>query len=109
MVSLIYWRKLIISANTIGFGEEEALQINPNILPIPCDVAYQLSCSKRKTEIRSFMYMFKLQITLDRHSLEQKLSYCVLPDPANFRYYLPFKVHKRDNFLGSDFEFCTFL
>ncbi len=26
-----------------------------------------------------------------------------------FRYYLPFKVPKRENFLGSDFEFCTFL
>jgi hypothetical protein len=38
MVPPIYWRRHIISANTIGFGEREAMQKIRNALPIPQDI-----------------------------------------------------------------------
>ncbi len=40
MVPLVYGRRHIISANTIGFGEREALQKIYNDLPIPQDITY---------------------------------------------------------------------
>jgi hypothetical protein len=40
LIRLAYWRKRIISANTIGFGEGEALQKIRNALPIRQDIAY---------------------------------------------------------------------
>jgi hypothetical protein len=43
-----YWRRGVISANTIGFGEGEILQKIHNVLPICQDITNYLSCSKRK-------------------------------------------------------------
>jgi hypothetical protein len=40
MVAPIYWDRHVISANTIGFGEGEALQQIRNALPIPPDITY---------------------------------------------------------------------
>jgi hypothetical protein len=40
LIRLAYWRRHIISANTIGFGEGEALQKMCNALPIHQDIAY---------------------------------------------------------------------
>jgi hypothetical protein len=40
MVPQVYWRGHVISANTIGVGEGEALQKIHNPLPIPQDIAY---------------------------------------------------------------------
>jgi hypothetical protein len=36
----IYWRRHFISANTIGFGDREALPKIRNALPIRQDIAY---------------------------------------------------------------------
>jgi hypothetical protein len=38
LIRLAYWRRLIISANTIGFGEGEALQKIFSALPIPQEI-----------------------------------------------------------------------
>jgi hypothetical protein len=35
------------------------------------------------------------------------IKHCIVWYVSNWHGYL--KVHKRDNFLGSDYEFCTFL
>jgi hypothetical protein len=49
MIPPIYWRRGVISANTIGFGEGEVvMQKIHNVLPFCQDIAYYLSCSKRK-------------------------------------------------------------
>jgi hypothetical protein len=40
MVTPICWRRHVISANTIGVGEEEALQKNHNALPILQDITF---------------------------------------------------------------------
>jgi hypothetical protein len=48
MVAPIYWRRRVISANTIGLGEEDALQKIRSALPIRQDIAYKLTCSKQK-------------------------------------------------------------
>jgi len=40
LIRLAYWRRRVISANTIGFGEGEALQKIRNALPIRQDIAY---------------------------------------------------------------------
>jgi hypothetical protein len=40
MVAPIYWRSRIISANTTGFGEGQALQKISNALPFSLDIAY---------------------------------------------------------------------
>jgi hypothetical protein len=40
LIRLAYWRRRVISANTIGFGEGEALQKICTALPILQDIAY---------------------------------------------------------------------
>ncbi len=90
----IYWRWLIISANTIG-------AVNVHIVGETCKIYFILN--KRTGGIfdprRLFVetmpiykavatgnrnnefYRDKLQITLDRHNARQNLTYCVLPHP----------------------------
>jgi hypothetical protein len=40
LIRLAYWRRRFISANTIGFGEGEALQKFCYALPIRQDITY---------------------------------------------------------------------
>jgi hypothetical protein len=40
LIRLAYWRRRVVSANTIGTGEVEALQKIRNALPIRQDIAY---------------------------------------------------------------------
>jgi hypothetical protein len=40
LIRLPYWRRRVISANTIGFGEVEALQKICNASPFRHDIAY---------------------------------------------------------------------
>jgi hypothetical protein len=40
LIRLAYWPRGVFSANTIGFGEGEALQKIFNALPIRQDIAY---------------------------------------------------------------------
>jgi hypothetical protein len=40
LIRLAYWRRRVISANTIGFGEGEALQRICNASPIRHDIVY---------------------------------------------------------------------
>jgi hypothetical protein len=48
LIRLAYSRNSFISANTIGFGEGDTLQKIRNALLIRQEIAYKLSCSKRK-------------------------------------------------------------
>jgi hypothetical protein len=41
MVAPIYWRRRVISANNIGFGEGEAVKKIYNTFPIHQDIAYE--------------------------------------------------------------------
>jgi hypothetical protein len=41
MVAPIYWRRRVISTNTIGLGEGDALQKIHNALPIRQDIDYK--------------------------------------------------------------------
>jgi hypothetical protein len=40
LIQFVYWRRRVISTNTIGFGDGEALQKIRNALPIRQDIAY---------------------------------------------------------------------
>jgi hypothetical protein len=40
LIRLAYWRRRVISTNTFGFGEREALQKIRNALPFHQDIAY---------------------------------------------------------------------
>ncbi len=40
LIRLAYWRRRVISSNTIGLGEGEALQKICTALPIRQDIAY---------------------------------------------------------------------
>jgi hypothetical protein len=40
LIRLAYWRRRVISANNIAFGEVEALQKIHNDFPIRHDIAY---------------------------------------------------------------------
>jgi hypothetical protein len=48
LIRLAYWSQRVISANTISFGEGEALRKIHSALPIRQDIPYKLSCSNRK-------------------------------------------------------------
>ncbi len=51
----------------------------------------------------------KIQKTLDRHNPKLNLNDDLLPAPPHFRYHLPFKVHKIENFFDPILEIALFL
>jgi hypothetical protein len=96
LIRLAYWRRRIISANTIGFGEGVALQKICIALSVRQDNDYYLSCSKRKGKygILQRNDTFICQITLDRHNVRLKLSYCLFPESPTFSFLSTFKINE---------------
>jgi hypothetical protein len=78
LIRLAYWRRRVISANTIGCGEGEALQKIRNALPTYSS-RHRLFIFTGKRQVQMYS-----TITLDCHYARLKINYCLLPDPPNF-------------------------
>jgi hypothetical protein len=70
MVTPIYWHKRVISADTIGFGEGEALHKNFQHFSYSSRHRLLIKLQQAEMEI-DFLHKnntFKMQVTLDCHS-----------------------------------------